>query len=576
LRSWIAARNPLFWLPLAFLAATLTLWQWSTERETERIRLFTNEEASRISAAIGRRIQGQVDDSERTGRRWLMRGPGEAAEWDYDLFARRWLNPEIVTMELIGPGSAGPAARLWPSEQEPIVMSFLPLEVLQRAVAERRVVLAGPFFSDDGVPMTMTVASFERGSRTVEWVVSVYDLRQTLRFALQGADSSFGLSLVAEGWTIFVTQPGGASLRETWARAVELEHGDLSLDLYVWPTAAALERLRTPMPQVALIGGILATVVLALGIRLAQVSSQRASDQIVADSLQAEVRARMRAEQSQERRLDELSRSNEEFERFASALSHDLRDPLNAIGLNIQMVLTEMTPEIDPENRKHLERASTAIARLDSMLERLLAYARAGGGTDAFELVDTQDLFDEVIANLEALVEEHGAKVTADNLPFVIANRSAISRLLQNLISNAMKYRSEETPAIRVAASQGEGEWAFSVADNGRGMSEQQIGRAFDLFWRGDSNQPAGDGADDIKGEGIGLAACKRIVESHGGRMWIESTVGAGSTFFFSLPADPASLSAKPDARPTRPSAGKQTGDRQRGVRPQMTRSRED
>jgi signal transduction histidine kinase len=532
----------LFWLPLVFLAATLTLWQWSTERETARIRLFTDEEASRISAAIGRRLQGQVDDSERTGRRWLMREPGDPAEWDYDLFARRWLDPELVTMELIGPGNAGPAARLWPSDQEPMVMSILPLETLQRAVAEQRVVLAGPFFSDDGVPLTMTVASFERGDRAVEWVVSVYDLQQTLRFALQGADSSFGLSLVAEGWTLFVSQPEEVSLRETWARAVEFEQGDISLDLYVWPTAAALERLRTQMPQIALIGGILATVVLALGIRLAQVSSRRASDQRVADSLHAEVRARMRAEQSQERRLLELSRSNEEFERFASALSHDLRDPLNAIALNIQLVLTEMTPELEEENKQHLERASTAVSRLDSMLERLLAYARAGGGPEGFELVDTQDIFEEATANLQALIEESEATITAADLPYVIANRSALSRVMQNLLSNAIKYRGDESPAVRVEARQGEGEWIFSVADNGRGMDEQQIGRAFDLFWRG--------GSGETSGEGIGLAACKRIVERHGGRMWIESTPGVGSTFLFSLPADPASLAAKRDAPP--------------------------
>jgi len=540
LRSGIAATNLLFWLPIAFLAATLTLWQWTAERERERIRLFTDEEASRISATIARRLQSHVDDSERTGRRWLMRDPGDPAEWDYDLFARRWLNPELATMELVGmegsddpDSSVGPemAARIWPSDREPIVSSILPPELLEQATTEHRVVLAGPFFSPEGEPMTVTIASVERGGEPAEWVVSVYDLQQTLRFALQDPASSFGLSLVADGWTLFVSHEEEISLRETWARAVEFEYGDLEFDLYVWPTAVALESFRSQMPQIALIGGILATAVLALGILLAQVSSRRAGDQRLADSLQEEVLARKRAEGSLERKLEELSRSNQEFERFASAVSHDLRDPLNAIALNLQLVLTQPAADLDPKDRGHLERGSKAVSRLDSMLGRLLDYARAGGATDDLELVDTGEILDEAAANLQALVEEHGATVTSGALPMVVADRSALGRVLQNLLSNAIKYRAEQSPEVRVEARQGDDEWIFSVADNGRGMDEVQIGRAFDLFWR--------EGSGPAAGEGLGLAACKRIIERHGGWIWIESSPGTGTTFFFSLPADP-------------------------------------
>ena len=119
----------------------------------------------------------------------------------------------------------------------------------------------------------------------------------------------------------------------------------------------------------------------------------------------------------------------------------------------------------------------------------------------------------------------------------VIAYRSALVRVFQNLLSNAIKYRAEEDPAIRVDASQAEDAWVFTVADNGRGMNAGQIGHAFDLFWR--------DGSGIAPGEGIGLATCKRIVERHGGRIWVESNPGKGTTFFFSLPADPATVSAQ-------------------------------
>jgi signal transduction histidine kinase len=153
------------------------------------------------------------------------------------------------------------------------------------------------------------------------------------------------------------------------------------------------------------------------------------------------------------------------------------------------------------------------------------------------------DIVEEAIENLQVLVEEHDANITAGDLPYVIANRSALARLIQNLLSNAIKYRGEDTPEVRVEAQQGDQGWIFSVADNGRGMDEQQIGRAFDLFWRGGGGEPG-----DAGGEGIGLAACKRIVERHGGRIWIESEPCAGSTFFFSLPVEPAGMSGRSGA----------------------------
>jgi signal transduction histidine kinase len=535
LANWLAASNLLFVLPIVFFVAVVVLWQWTLDNERERIRLLTSEEASRVASALADRLQGHADTSARAGNRWLLREPYDQDEWDEDLYSRRWLNPELETVEWL---DADLNARWWPSNQEPVAARIVSPDDLTRSGAEHRVVLAGPSFDPEGDPVSVTIVPLEQADDTVEWVVAVYDLQRVLRFTLQGASSSFALALVADERELFVSHVEDRSFAEGWERAIDLGYDQLSLRLHVWPRAVTLEGLRTELPQMALIGGLLATVVLALGIRLAQVSSRRAMESRMTESLQAEVRARKLAEKSLERKLHELSRSNQEFERFAYAISHDLRDPLNAIHLNVQAVLSHAAHDLAGEDRRRLENGAKAVSRLDAMIGRLLEYARAGGGVNGLELVDSAEAFEDAIANLQGLVDEHHATVTSGALPKVIAHRAALARLFQNLVSNAIKYRGDDPPEVNVEAVKGDEEWIFSVADNARGMEDKQIAKAFDLFWR---HQDGGATA----GEGIGLAVCKRIVERHGGRIWIESSPGEGTTFFFSWPADPDVVSGQ-------------------------------
>ncbi|MGD8331500.1 MAG: HAMP domain-containing sensor histidine kinase [Acidobacteriota bacterium] len=527
LRAWLAVTNLVYVLPLLFVGVTLFLWQWSMEQEGERIRLLTDEEASRAVNVILDRLQGHADMSARSGNRWLLRDPRDQPEWDYDLFSRRWLHPELETVEWIG---ADLEPRFWPSNQKPVLANVVGRDDLDAAATEHRVVLAGPYYFGDGHPVSLTIVPVERGDAT-EWVVSAYDLGRVLRFTLQGANASFAMALLSDGREVFASHEQEADLPAGWERTVDLEYDRLDLQLHVWPRPVTLDRFRTRMPQMVLIGGIMAAVVLALGIRLAQVSARRAIEARMTASLQDEVRARGAAEKLLERRVGELSRSNQEFERFAYAISHDLRDPLNTIHLNLQLVLAQ-EDETSATERRRLRQAATAVERLDTMIGRLLEYARAGGGGDSLELVAAEEALDDAVANLEALIVRHEASVSRGTLPNLIAHRAALTRLFQNLVSNALKYRAERPPEVTVEAVKSDEEWVFSVADNARGMSDKDIRRAFDLFWRHD------DGGDTA-GEGIGLAVCKRIVERHGGRMWIESRQGQGTTFFFTWPADP-------------------------------------
>jgi len=541
LGAWLAVTNLVYVLPLLFVGATLLAWNWSADQEGERIRLLTDEEASRASTVILDRLQGHADVSARAGNRWLLRDPRDQPEWDYDLFSRRWLHPELETVEWLGPDLE---PRFWPSNQKAVLANVVGRDDLDAAATEHRVVLAGPYYFGDGHPVSLTIVPVERGDVT-EWVVSAYDLARVLRFTLQGANASFAMALLSDGREVFASHDQEADLPAGWERTVDLEYDRLDLQLHVWPRPVTLDRFRTRMPQMVLIGGIMAAVVLTLGIRLAQVSARRAIEARMTASLQGEVRARAAAEKLLERRVGELSRSNQEFERFAYAISHDLRDPLNTIYLNLQLVLTQEGESLVPERRR-LQQAATAVDRLDAMIGRLLEYARAGGGGDSLELVAADEALDDAVANLEALIVQHEASVSSGTLPNLLAHRAALTRLFQNLVSNALKYRAERPPEVNVEAVMRDEEWLFSVADNARGMNEKEIRRAFDLFWRHD------DGGTTT-GEGIGLAVCKRIVERHGGRMWIESRQGHGTTFFFTWPADPDNFVGRVAADDTAP-----------------------
>lgn len=535
LREKLATNNLLFFLPILFLLGTLALWQWSSNNERERIRMLTVEEASRIARELAEVLQGQAEASLSSGNRWLLRVPDDQNEWDRDLLQRRGPHPELETVEWL---DADLVPLLWPTEQQPQAGALLGSEDLALAAAEHRVVLAGPLIRPERDPVTVTIVPLERSAEPVGWIVSIYNLGRVFRSVSQGSNIAFAVAVLEGEQEVYGSYSDDRPALAEWERSVTVGYDQLGLEVRVWPRAATLERFRTRMPEMALIGGLLATVTLALGIRLAQVSSRRAIESRMTASLQKEVRARKLAEQSLERKLQELSRSNQEFERFAYAISHDLRDPLNAIHLNVQSVLMQAGDDLEPHARQRLEHGKKAVGRLDAMISRLLEYARAGGGVNGLELIDSQAALDEAIANLQGVIDRHGASVVHGKLPKVIAHRAALARLFQNLVSNAVKYRGEDPPEVIIEAVRGDDEWVFAVADNARGMTKREIKRAFDLFWRH-------EGGDDAGGEGIGLAVCKRIVERQGGRIWIESSPGEGTTFFFSWPADPDASSAQ-------------------------------
>jgi signal transduction histidine kinase len=227
--------------------------------------------------------------------------------------------------------------------------------------------------------------------------------------------------------------------------------------------------------------------------------------------------------------VQELARSNSELERFASTISHDLRSPLMSMSGCAQLILERHMESLSPTGRALIGNIQTCAREMDLLIKCLRDYARAGHGELRLTQCDANSALHSALSNLQADLNRAEAEVTADTLPTVRADESLLAQLLQNLIENAIKYAGTTASRIHVSVRDEPGHWIFSVSDNGIGIDPQDFDRIFQAFERLHA------GESQYSGLGIGLAICKRIAERHGGRIWVESQPGSGTTFFFSL-----------------------------------------
>jgi hypothetical protein len=231
-------------------------------------------------------------------------------------------------------------------------------------------------------------------------------------------------------------------------------------------------------------------------------------------------------------RTEELMRSNEELQQFAYIASHDLQEPLRTVSIYAQLLAKRYQGQLRGDADQFIGYIVENAARMEKLIHDLLDFSRVDArGTDFFTRTSCESALSDAIQNVRSLVEESGAVITRESLPQVMGDPIQLTRLFQNLLVNSVKYQSQEPPHIHVAAEPRGGEWLLSVKDNGIGIEPQYAEKIFGIFR---CLQPR----DKSTGSGMGLAICRKIVTRHEGRIWVESALGTGATFYFTLPRD--------------------------------------
>jgi len=229
------------------------------------------------------------------------------------------------------------------------------------------------------------------------------------------------------------------------------------------------------------------------------------------------------------RKAQDLARSNAELEQFAYVASHDLQEPLRMVSSYTQLIARRYGDRLDGDAREFMDFIVDGAARMKQLIEDLLSYSRVGKRGESFEPTDCHAALTKALANLRTAIDDSAAVVTHDALPTVDADGRQLMQLFQNLIGNALKFKGSEPPRIHVGAIEDKSGWTFTVADNGIGIDPQYFERIFMVFQRLHNKT-------EYAGTGIGLAICKKVVDRHGGRIWVESQPAQGSTFYFSFP----------------------------------------
>jgi PAS domain S-box-containing protein len=243
-----------------------------------------------------------------------------------------------------------------------------------------------------------------------------------------------------------------------------------------------------------------------------------------------DITERKESEEQLVKAVEELKRSNDELQQFAYVASHDLQEPLRMVASYTQLLAQRYKGRLDSDADEFIAYAVDGANRMQGLIQDLLAYSRAGANGKPLRKISSEYALKEALKNLRVTVEESGAVVTHDSLPAITTDDTQLAQVFQNLVGNAIKYRSAEVPHIHVSATKNGGnEWIFSVRDNGLGIDPQYFDRIFVLFQRL-------HGREEFKGTGIGLAICKKMLERLGGRIWVESQPEKGSTFCFTLP----------------------------------------
>lgn len=243
---------------------------------------------------------------------------------------------------------------------------------------------------------------------------------------------------------------------------------------------------------------------------------------------------RKEAEQALKETLADLTRSNRDLEHFAYVASHDLQEPLRTVTGALEMLERHNKGKLDERSDLLIHYAADGATKMKALVQDLLTYSRLTSGRPPSEEINVRDILDKSIRNLRNLINEKGAEIICDEMPVVHGDSTQLLQVFQNLIQNAVKFGPDESPKVHVSAQKNGNEWVFSVKDNGIGIPAEHFDRIFVIFQQLNKKGP-------FQGTGMGLAIVKKVIEGHLGRVWVESEVGVGSTFYFTIPQGSAS-----------------------------------
>ncbi len=239
--------------------------------------------------------------------------------------------------------------------------------------------------------------------------------------------------------------------------------------------------------------------------------------------------SRKKVEENLKHTMKELQRSNRELEQFAYVVSHDLQEPLRMVSSFTQLLEKRYKGQLDEDADEYIDFIIDGAQRMRDLIDDLLAFSRLNTETEEFKETNLETVLNEVLTTFNSSIGENDVLITHNNLPTVMADPTQINQLFQNLLSNAIKFRGNRSPKIHLDAEELEDDWKISISDNGIGISPLNQKKIFNVFTRLHTRQ-------EYEGTGIGLSICKKIVQRHGGRIWVESEKGKGSTFYFILP----------------------------------------
>lgn len=287
--------------------------------------------------------------------------------------------------------------------------------------------------------------------------------------------------------------------------------------ILVWESTPEFEnRSRSYEPSLVLAGGLVFTIL--FGAFLVSVG-QRAD---IVEKLVKQRTAELVAIEA------ELKRSNKELEQFAYIASHDLQEPLRKIGGFTERIEQKLKGQLDEQTLTYMKFITSGVERMRDLIQGLLAYSRISTTEEKREIIDSNEIVKRAIENLSELIDENNAIIRFDNLPKVFFDKLMLGQIFQNLIGNAIKYKSEKPPEVNITAQKQENEWLFCVEDNGIGIEEKFVERIFILFQRLHRKE-------EVSGTGIGLSLCQKIIERYGGKIWVTSIPGEGSKFYFTI-----------------------------------------